>query len=277
MRDGSLWTSAGVTAGIDLALAIVEHDHGRELALDIARWLVVYLHRPGGQSQFSAPLRAQVAEREPLRDVLRWMHEHPASNLGVPALAKRAGMSERNFSRVFRREVGTTPAAHAENVRVEAARRALETTSRPLKRIAADCRLRHRRDVPSRLSARARRHTERVPLEVRDPHRDVDRHRDVEDQTARGVPRRHDATREVPRVPREPVERDADRDQTSAIAGDRAKPSRRRSALRRARDRARSFHPKTRIVATYTSGIPARNAAITRRSNRIARGPRLRV
>jgi transcriptional regulator GlxA family with amidase domain len=139
VRDGSLWTSAGVTAGIDLALAIVEHDHGRELALEIARWLVVYLHRQGGQSQFSAPLRGQRAEREPLRDVVRYMHEHPGADLGVPALAKRAGMSERNFARVFRREIGTTPAAHAENVRVEVARRALETTTHPMKRIASDC------------------------------------------------------------------------------------------------------------------------------------------
>jgi transcriptional regulator GlxA family with amidase domain len=139
VRDGAMWTSAGVTTGIDLALALVEQDHGRELALTVARWLVVYLQRPGGQSQFSAPLAAQRAEREPLRDVIAWMREHPSGDLDVPSLAKRAGMSERNFARVFRRELGVTPAAHVEALRLEAARRALETTTAPTKRIAASC------------------------------------------------------------------------------------------------------------------------------------------
>jgi len=138
VRDGSLWTSAGVTSGIDLALAMVEEDHGRELALEIARWLVVYLQRPGGQSQFSVPLAAQVAESEPIRETLTWMREHLARDLRVPVLAKRAGMSVRNFARVFQRELGTTPAEHVQMLRLEAARRALETTSRPHKRIAAD-------------------------------------------------------------------------------------------------------------------------------------------
>ena len=138
VRDGTLWTSAGVTAGIDLALALVEHDHGRKLALEIARWLVVYLHRQGGQSQFSVPLASQVAQSEPLRDLIAWMREHGGADLSVPALARRVGMSERNFARVFRRELGTTPAAHVEALRLEAARRQLETTAHPNKRIALD-------------------------------------------------------------------------------------------------------------------------------------------
>jgi transcriptional regulator GlxA family with amidase domain len=139
VRDGALWTSAGVTAGIDLALAMVEEDHDRELALRVARWLVVYLQRPGGQSQFSVPLAAQTAETEPIRDVVAYVREHPSGDLRVPALARRAGMSERNFARVFRRELGESPAEHVEAARVEAARRALETTAKPVKRIAADC------------------------------------------------------------------------------------------------------------------------------------------
>ena len=138
VRDGDLWTSAGVTAGIDLALALVEEDRGKELALTVARWLVVYLRRPGGQSQFSVPLASQAAEPEPLRELLAWMNEHPAADLRVPALARKAGMSERNFTRVFRRELGVTPAAHVLALRLEAARRALETTARPQKRIAQD-------------------------------------------------------------------------------------------------------------------------------------------
>jgi transcriptional regulator GlxA family with amidase domain len=136
VRDGRVWTSAGVTAGIDLALALVEEDHGRELALTIARWLVVYLQRPGGQSQFSVPLRTQIAETEPMRHLLTWMQEHPASDLSVPALARRAGMSERNFARAFRRELGTTPAVHVAALRLEAARRALERTAMSNKEVA---------------------------------------------------------------------------------------------------------------------------------------------
>jgi transcriptional regulator GlxA family with amidase domain len=136
VRDGSVWTSAGVTAGIDLALALVEQDHGRELTLTIARWLVVYLHRPGGQSQFSVPLQQQVAETEPMRELLAWMREHPASDLSVPALARRVGMSERTFARAFRRELGTTPAVHVAALRLEAARRALERTALSNKEVA---------------------------------------------------------------------------------------------------------------------------------------------
>jgi transcriptional regulator GlxA family with amidase domain len=139
VRDGNVWTSAGVTAGMDLALALVEDDHGRELALDVARWLVLFVRRPGGQSQFSAPLASQEAERQPLRDVQSFVISHPDVDLSVAALASRAAMSTRTFARVFRNEVGTTPAAYVEAVRVEAARRLLETTDRGVADIARTC------------------------------------------------------------------------------------------------------------------------------------------
>ena len=136
VRDGALWTSAGVTAGIDLALAIVEEDLGREVAMTVARWLVVFVRRAGGQSQFSAQLAVQAAEREPLRELQAWIVEHPDAELSVPALARRAAMSVRHFARVFRAEVGVAPAAYVERVRVETARRLLETTGLSIERVA---------------------------------------------------------------------------------------------------------------------------------------------
>ena len=128
VRDGSIYTSAGVTAGMDLALALVEEDLGRKAALEVARWLVLFVKRPGGQSQFSTQLAAQVADREPLRDLQEWIAGNLDGDLSVPALADRAHMSERNFARAFRRELGLTPAAYVEVARVEAARIALEST-----------------------------------------------------------------------------------------------------------------------------------------------------
>lgn len=139
VRDDPVWTSAGVTAGIDLALALVEDDHGREAALEVARWLVVFATRPGGQSQFSAPLAAQSAERRPLREVQEWVRADPARDCTVEALAQRACMSPRNFSRSFRTETGVTPAAWIEGVRVEAARRLLEAAGTQIESIAAQC------------------------------------------------------------------------------------------------------------------------------------------
>jgi transcriptional regulator GlxA family with amidase domain len=139
VRDGRVWTSAGVTAGIDLSLALVEEDCGREAALAVARQLVVFLQRPGGQSQFSAQLRAQAARREPLREVQSWVADAPAGDLSVAALARRAAMSPRHFARVFAREVGTTPARYVERARVEAARRSLESTARGVEEVAAEC------------------------------------------------------------------------------------------------------------------------------------------
>ena len=128
VRDGNVWTSAGVTAGMDLALALVDDDLGRDVALMTARQLVLFVQRPGGQSQFSAQLGAQLAAREPIRELQQWIAEHPDDDLGVERLAARVAMSPRHFARVFRDEVGCTPAAYVERVRVEVARRLLETT-----------------------------------------------------------------------------------------------------------------------------------------------------
>ncbi|HLH15465.1 MAG TPA: helix-turn-helix domain-containing protein, partial [Solirubrobacteraceae bacterium] len=139
VRDGDVWTSAGVTAGMDLALALVEEDLGRELALTIARHLVLFLRRPGNQSQFSATLAAQRAAREPLREVQRAIVEDLAREHSVEAMAARAHMSVRHFARAFRAETGVTPARHVERVRVEAARRRLEDSAEPIAAIAASC------------------------------------------------------------------------------------------------------------------------------------------
>jgi transcriptional regulator GlxA family with amidase domain len=136
VRDGNVITSAGVTAGMDLALSLVEEDLGREVALETARWLVLFLKRPGGQAQFSAQLAAQMADREPLRDLQEWLPDHLDEDLSVPALARRASMSERNFARAFRDETGMTPAAYVEVARVESARMALETGDLPVESIA---------------------------------------------------------------------------------------------------------------------------------------------
>lgn len=139
VRDGDLWTSAGITAGMDLALAMVEDDHGPEVSRAIARQLVMFVQRPGGQAQFSTQLTAQRPTRAPLRDLLGWVADHLEDDLTVPALAARASMSQRNFTRVFRAETGRTPAAYVESVRIEAARRLLETTAAPLDSVARTC------------------------------------------------------------------------------------------------------------------------------------------
>jgi transcriptional regulator GlxA family with amidase domain len=139
VRDGPVITSAGVTAGMDLALALVEEDHGRELALAVARRLVMFVKRPGGQSQFSIALEAQASAREPVPDVQAFIAAHPGADLSVGALARRAGMSPRNFARVFARETGTTPARFVERARVEAARRQLEDTGLGLAGVADAC------------------------------------------------------------------------------------------------------------------------------------------
>jgi transcriptional regulator GlxA family with amidase domain len=139
VHDDNLWTSAGVTAGIDLALALVADDHGRRAAVEVARQLVVYLRRSGGQAQFSAVLAAQSSDHEPVRDVLTWLADNLTEDLSVPALAVHANLSDRQFSRVFKAEVGITPAEHVEAVRMEAACRLLETTSKPMDQIARIC------------------------------------------------------------------------------------------------------------------------------------------
>jgi len=139
VRDGRVWTSAGVTAGMDLALALVEDDHGGALALEVARQLVLFTQRGGGQSQFSAQLAVPRAERRPLREALAHIADNLDADLSVPALARHAAMSPRTFARTFRAEVGTTPAAYVQAVRVEAARRLLETTTDGTAEVARTC------------------------------------------------------------------------------------------------------------------------------------------
>ncbi|MEV6543854.1 GlxA family transcriptional regulator [Streptomyces sp. NPDC051665] len=128
VRDGPVSTSAGVTSGIDLALALVEEDLGRDTALTIARHLVVFLRRPGNQAQFSAQLAAQTAQREPLREVQQWITEHPDADLSVESLAARARLSPRHFARAFQSETGMPPGRYVDRVRLEHARRLLEDT-----------------------------------------------------------------------------------------------------------------------------------------------------
>jgi len=139
LKDGPIWTSAGVTAGMDLALALVEEDLDRDAALQIARHLVLFLRRPGNQSQFSATLSIQEPARGSLREVQRFVLEHPAADLSVEALADHAHMSPRHFARVFRAESGVTPARYVEQVRLEAARRHLEDTAEPIAAVAEAC------------------------------------------------------------------------------------------------------------------------------------------
>ena len=136
VRDGNCYTSAGVTAGIDLALALVEEDLGSSLALEVARMLVVFLRRPSGQSQFSATLTAQKTENHSLGDLLAWLPDHLHSDLSVHSLARRTAMSPRNFARVFLQEVGATPARHIEDLRLEAARRQLERGTETIEAVA---------------------------------------------------------------------------------------------------------------------------------------------
>jgi transcriptional regulator GlxA family with amidase domain len=143
VRDGErgriILTTAGVTAGIDLALALVEEDHGRDLVLEVARELVVPARREGGQSQFSVQLQHGMAERSAIRDLQPYIDEALAEDLSVGALAGRAHLSERQLSRLFRRELGATPAAYVERARIERARALLEGGDEPLERIASRC------------------------------------------------------------------------------------------------------------------------------------------
>lgn len=138
IQQGSLWTSAGVTAGIDLCLALVEEDLGRAVALEVARHLVVFLKRPGGQSQFSVTLSLQQGGNR-FSELHAWIAEHLHLDLNIPTLAAACGMSERSFVRHYRAETGQTPARAVELIRVETARRQLSDSAVAIKRIAVQC------------------------------------------------------------------------------------------------------------------------------------------
>jgi transcriptional regulator GlxA family with amidase domain len=139
VQDGNIYTSAGVSAGMDLALALIEEDHGSALALAVARRMVIFLRRPGSQAQFSVALAAQAAERKGLQGLQVWIAENLAKHLSVEVLAQRVAMSPRNFVRTFARELGNTPARYVEQVRVEAARTQLASTDDSLDAIAGRC------------------------------------------------------------------------------------------------------------------------------------------
>src|SRR5580692_3820005 len=144
IRDGDVWTSAGVTAGIDLALALVEDDLGQALAIDVAKQLVVFLHRPGGQAQFSSTLTAQTkaasrATAERFRRLHAWMSDNIDGDLSVPAMAAQVNMAPRSFARTYADVMGVTPAKAVEDLRLEAAKRTLETGAGAIKTIAVQC------------------------------------------------------------------------------------------------------------------------------------------
>lgn len=139
VKDGNIYTSAGISAGIDLALAWVEEDCGGALAHEVAREFVLFLRRPGGQEQLSVSLAKQASEMRGIQELQVWIAEHVDANLSVQALAERVAMSVRNFERVFTREIGCTPARYVAQVRVEAARRALEDTDKSIEQIARNC------------------------------------------------------------------------------------------------------------------------------------------
>lgn len=139
VRDGKVSTSAGASAGFDLALAFVEEDLGAEIARDVARQLVMYLRRPGGQSQFSAALEREAPSDGPIRKIQSWILEHLDEDLRVERLAEQAAMSPRHFARVFAQEVGTTPARYIEQLRLESARRHLERSKETIESVASRC------------------------------------------------------------------------------------------------------------------------------------------
>ena len=170
VHDGNVWTSAGVTAGIDLALALVADDHGRQAAATVARQLVVYLRRSGGQAQFSALLAAQAADSEPMRDLLSWLPDHLTDDLSVTALARQVNLSERQFSRVFKAELGITACRSRRGgparSRVPAARDHPQLD----RARSQDLRLRHPRDHEPQLPPPARHHPRRPSTSLRRPH-----------------------------------------------------------------------------------------------------------
>lgn len=165
VRDGTVFTSAGVTAGIDLALALVEEDLGSKVALKVARMLVLFMRRPGGQAQFSNSLASQAAETATLRDLQAWIADHLDHDLTVAALAERTFMSQRNFARVFTSQTGQTPGRYVESLRLERARILLQSSERTVEGIATACGFRTvetlRRSFSRRLGVSPREYRER--------------------------------------------------------------------------------------------------------------------
>jgi transcriptional regulator GlxA family with amidase domain len=170
VEDGGVWTSAGVTAGIDLSLALVEADLGRRLALQAAQRLVVFMKRPGGQAQFSSILAAQLSDNGDFADLHAWMADNLSADLRVEHLAERAGMSPRTFARVYRDRTGMTPAKVVTALRVEAARRLLEETALPVGQVALRCGFgeeeRMRRAFLHRLGVAPGRYRQRFSIEA---------------------------------------------------------------------------------------------------------------
>ena len=177
VRDGSVYTSAGVTAGIDLALGMIEEDHGRSLALRVARSLVVHLKRTGGQSQFSNLLLAQFAASPPVRLVQEWALENLAADLSVKALAVRAHMSERTFRRAFAEETGETPRDFVERIRIDAARGLFEEAQLAMQAVATRCGFATvdnlRRAFVRRLGVTPQQYRQRFRLADEEPARDA--------------------------------------------------------------------------------------------------------
>lgn len=173
IEDGRVWTSAGVTAGIDLALAMVERDHGRDLALELARSLLVYVKRPGGQSQFSEALKQQKRSATGRFDALHfWMKDNLTADLKVEALAERSGMSPRNFARLYTDDTGLTPARAVEQFRVDAARAMLENPNVSIKTVAGQTGFgndeRMRRSFARLLGVTPQAYRERFSVEMAD-------------------------------------------------------------------------------------------------------------
>ena len=176
VKDGNIWTSAGITAGMDLALALVEDDWGHDVALNVARMNVMYMIRPGGQSQFSAHLVADRAEDPAIHDVMQYILTSPADPLTVTALAARAGLSERTFARRFKEETGLTPAAYVETSRIQAARVQLETSGDGIEQIAFQVGFQN----PERMRRAFQRHVGVSATEYRDRfQRSSDAHSDI--------------------------------------------------------------------------------------------------
>lgn len=138
LRSGRIWTSAGITASLDLAVALVADDHGDDLAREVARRLVMYVHRPGGQSQYSVPLSTPPGKRSDFAALRRWIRDHLGQDLSVPALAERLGVTPRHLNRVFKADTGTTPGKYVEAARLERSRWLLERSDKTLPAIARE-------------------------------------------------------------------------------------------------------------------------------------------